>query len=327
MSITVLRAGLLTTLQDLGRNGYQKYGVIVGGAMDNYSLRIANILTGNEENAAALEMTLTGPSLQFEQDTVIAITGGNLSPTIAGSPVPMWRPVTIKKDSILDFGPCRSGCRAYMAVSGGFTIPKVLGSNSTYLRAGIGGYEGRALQGGDILPVGQPLIQPGTVTFPARFSAPQWYAGKTPVSAAGKPVSVRVLRGGQFNQFSPASQQALFQDEFRVTPRSDRMGYRLSGPALTVSEPRDMISEAVSLGTIQVPPDGNPIVLLADRQTTGGYPKIAQVVLADIPRIAQSKPGTSLRFQEVSLDEAESLYLENETGIRQVRAAIEWKRK
>ncbi|MDF2569518.1 MAG: kipA 1 [Sporomusa sp.] len=329
MSLTVLRPGLLTTIQDLGRYGYQKYGVIVSGAMDGYSLRVANLLVGNAEGEGVLEVTLIGPTLKAEADTLMSITGGDLSPTIDGQPVPMWRPVHIRKGSVLQFGRCKSGCRAYLAVAGGYAINKVMGSKSTYLRAGIGGLEGRPLQAGDILAV-NPLHSDSIqlirhLTQKAAnglvISTP-WYVGREHVIPEATPTVVRVMRGQQFALFTDESKDKLWHSLFQITLQSDRMGYRLSGTELLLEKPIEMVSEAVALGTIQVPPDGNPIVLMADRQTTGGYPKIGQVALVDVDKVAQLKPGEKIKFQEISVEEAASGYREREKTIDRLRTAI-----
>lgn len=333
MKIEVLSPGLMTSVQDLGRYGFQKHGVIVSGAMDSYALRVANILVANRQGEAALEITLVGPKLKIEKGTLLALTGGNLSPVMDGKPVPMWRPIYINKDSVLEFGACRSGCRAYLAVAGGFDIQEVMGSKSTYLRAGIGGFQGRALQKGDILESNIPggeladrvmkhLRKAGTV-----FSAPSWYVDRGYIPAAANPVSIRVMPGRQFECFTTDSRERLFSQPFLITTQSDRMGYRLSGTVLKLTEHLELISEAVALGTVQVPPDGNPIILLADRQTAGGYPKIAQVATVDIPRIAQVKPGGKLMFTRVSVEAAEQLYLQKEQDIETLKTAINLKFK
>ncbi|GGG05818.1 biotin-dependent carboxyltransferase family protein [Paenibacillus abyssi] len=329
MSMSVLQPGLLTSIQDLGRYGYQKHGVIVSGAMDAYSLRTANLLVGNEENEAVLEMTLMGPSLLMKKDTLVAITGGDFSPTLDKKPMPMWRPVYVKAGSVLEFGACRSGCRAYLAVAGGYDIPEVMGSKSTYLRAGIGGYEGRALKEGDELHF-RP--QAGhAVRFMKRlekaagsgsYASTSWYAGRGSIPQETDDIRIRVTRGSQFERFDHTSRHHFFHQPFRVTPQSDRMGYRLTGPVLQLQDPLEMISEGVCLGTVQVPPDGNPIILLADRQTVGGYPSIAQVTAVDIPIIAQMKPGKTFTFQEISVEEAQRLYLDLEKDMEEMKIAI-----
>ncbi|WP_275120716.1 biotin-dependent carboxyltransferase family protein [Alkalihalobacterium chitinilyticum] len=331
MSINILRPGLLTTIQDLGRVGFQKYGVIVSGAMDSYALRIGNLLVGNDEGEAAFEITLTGPTIEFEQDILIAITGADLSPTIEKVPVPLYKPVYVRKGSVLQFGPCVSGCRAYMAFGGGFDIEEVMGSRSTYLRAGIGGHKGRALKAGDQLTIntGRPqstrLIEELSTSSDRPFTTTSWSVATTFLQPVTKENTIRVIPGTHYERFTPESRQAFFDQTFSVTPQSDRMGYRLSGPSLELSEAFEVISEAVALGTIQVPSDGNPIVLLADRQTTGGYPRMAQVVSVDISLMAQLKPGDKVRFKEVTVQEAEQLYLKREHELSGLRAAVTFK--
>ncbi|SDE29928.1 biotin-dependent carboxyltransferase family protein [Sporomusa acidovorans] len=330
MKITVLRPGLLSSIQDLGRYGFQKYGVIVSGAMDSYALRVANILVGNEEGEGALEMTLMGPSLRLEQDTLLAITGGNMAPAVNGAAVPLWRPVFVKQGSVLEFKGCKPGCRTYLAVAGGFAIPPVMGSKSTYLRAGIGGFHGRALQQGDILPLTSSLPeQAGRLVKQLAgklqgkfFAATDWHAAKMHIPQSSAPIQVRVTCGSQYEQFTADSKTRFFNQPFQVAAQSDRMGYRLSGMVLELKEPSEMISEAVALGTVQVPPDGKPIILLADRQTAGGYPKIAQVAAVDIALIAQARPGDHIKFQEISHIAAEQLYLEREAYLQQLKQAI-----
>jgi biotin-dependent carboxylase uncharacterized domain len=329
VSITVIHPGLLTTVQDLGRYGYQKYGIIVSGAMDSYSLRLANLLVGNKEGEAGLEMTLMGPSLEIEKDTLFAITGGDLSPTINGEPVPMWRPVYLHKKSVLKFGACKSGCRSYLAVAGGYNIPEIMESKSTYLRAGIGGFQGRGLQKADVLQIKSPreeslkimknLAKKQSSNF---FGSTSWYLRREYIIKDSQNIKIRVIGDRQFHEFTLDSKKQFLNCPFKITPQSDRMGYRLSGPALKLEKPLEMISEAVSLGTIQVPPDGNPIILLADRQTIGGYPKIAQIAAVDISKVVQTKPGDKISFEEISLEEAERLYIEREKYIQNIRIAI-----
>lgn len=329
MNIEVLRPGLLTSIQDLGRYGYQKHGVIVSGSMDSYSLRLANLLVGNDEGEAALEITLIGPSLRIKQDILMAITGGDLSPIVDGVAIPMWRPVYLKQGSILKFGECKAGCRSYLSIAGGYKIPEVLGSSSTYLRANLGGFQGRALKKGDVLQSKSPqeqslkiLQQLAKQSSLASFVSTTWFVGRGHIPQDSQHITVRMMRGRQFDQFTAESIEQLLHASFRVTSQSDRMGYRLSGSPLKLVNPREMISEAIALGTVQVPPDGNPIILLADRQTAGGYPKIAQIATVDISTVSQSKPGTNIWFQEISLAEAERLYLAREAAVKKLKTVI-----
>ena len=325
----VLKAGLFTSIQDLGRTGYQKYGVIVSGVMDAFSLRIANLLVGNPEPEAVMEITMVGPQLKVEKNTMIAITGADLSPMIAGERVPMWRPVYITQDTILQFGACKTGCRTYLAVAGGYHIKAVMGSQSTYLRAGIGGFSGRALSNGDVLQVSpvkdqqRPFIKKLQKNNQTKnFVSSLWFVPEPLGLASSNNIVIRVTRGNEFSLFDAASQKKFFGNSFQITTQSDRMGYRLSGDALTLENPTEMLSEAVTFGTIQIPPDGQPIILLADCQTTGGYPKIAQVARVDLTILAQSNPGQLIHFSEISLQEAEDLYMKREIYLQEIKRSI-----
>ncbi|WCK54435.1 biotin-dependent carboxyltransferase family protein [Aneurinibacillus sp. Ricciae_BoGa-3] len=328
MQITVLRPGLLTTLQDGGRNGLQKYGVIMSGAMDSFALRMANLLVGNEENEAVLEITLVGPQLRFDTDGFISICGSSLSPEIDGEPVPEWRPVYVRAGSSLIFKQCRAGCRTYLAAAGGFHAEKVLGSRSTYLRAGIGGYNGRALQKDDVLVTDAPSEQSEARMEPikgqcsASFSSVNWSIGRELMPDYRENPVVRVVRGAQAELFTEQSRHAFYSEPFAVQTQSDRMGYRLKGEVLELAQQQELISEAVCRGTIQVPPEGQPILLMADCQTTGGYPKIGQVISVDLPVVAQVKPGETISFKEVSLEEAQRLLLQREQDIEKVKHGI-----
>ncbi|WP_400246724.1 biotin-dependent carboxyltransferase family protein [Niallia sp. JL1B1071] len=331
MTITVVRSGMLSSIQDLGRYGYQKYGVIVSGAMDTYSLRIGNLIVGNQEGEAGLEITLLGPTLVFEKDTLIAITGGDLSPEIEGKQVPLWRPVLVKKGSVLRFGKIKSGCRAYLTIAGGFAIPKLLHSKSTYLRAGLGGYEGRALKAGDRIETNSMTSYSSNLFNKLKnkytsqpFITTSWYVDFQKFITFNE-YTVRVLTGSHFSMCSTNSKLNFYTEKFTVSPQSDRMGYRLSGPELKLDEQVELLSEAVTVGTIQLPPDGHPIILLADRQTTGGYPKIAHVISVDLSLVAQMKPGGGICFQEITLKEAEALFIEREQWIGELEKFLKMK--
>ncbi|KGR84890.1 biotin-dependent carboxyltransferase family protein [Lysinibacillus odysseyi] len=328
MSVQVLHGGLLTTVQDLGRFGFQKYGVIVSGAMDCVSMRVANLLVGNEEEEGVLEVTMFGTKLHFEQDQLVAITGGDLQPTIDGQPAPMWRPVLIRRGSILQFKSAIRGCRSYLAFAGGIDIPLVMGSKSTYLRAGIGGLSGRALQKGDCFacsgttnPIGQSFIQ----QLEQADQSFTWYVDVRQLGLFRKNEAIRVMHGSEFHRFNPESRHAFFSSLYKITTQSDRMGYRLEGPPLHLSETFDLLSEGVTYGTIQVPSNGQPIILMADRQTTGGYPKIGQIISADLPRLAQMQPNTEIRFTEVSLEQAEEALFEIERVMADIALGIRLK--
>lgn len=329
MGIEILNPGLQTSIQDLGRYGLRKYGVIVSGAMDFFAHRVANILVGNDESEATLEITLLGPKILIKEDSLISICGGNLSPKINNESIPMWRPVYVKKESVLSFGESKLGARAYIAFAGSFKVDKVMGSKSTYLRAEIGGYNGRQLKKGDRLNINSPsnfsrriidkLLKGEDVK---EYFYPKWSVTSNILPKYSRNTAIRVVKGGEFECFSELSQNNFFENNYLVTPQSDRMGYRLKGDLLELRKPMEMLSEAVALGTIQVPPDGNPIILLADRQTTGGYPKIAQVISVDIPIVAQRKPGDKINFKEITLREAQELYMQREKDIRDLKTSL-----
>jgi antagonist of KipI len=313
--ILVIAPGMLTTVQDPGRPGWQRHGVTPGGAVDTHALRLANLLVGNADGAAGLEITLAGPTLQFAEEALIAICGAEFDVSIEGRRVPAWRPVRLAQGAVLAIAAARTGCRACLAVAGGLAVPRVLGGRGTHLAAGFGGFEGRTLRAGDVLKSGPPSLWAkrlaGALAGAGIFSAARWEVGATARPAYAAAPTVRVIRGPQWEWFNPETQARFLQERFTVTPRSDRMGLRLatSGPGLTDQMLREMVSEGVATGTVQVPPDGQPIVLLAERQTIGGYPKIATVVTVDLPVLAQLRPGDSVGFRDTSVAEAQELWL------------------
>jgi KipI family sensor histidine kinase inhibitor len=291
-TITVLRPGLFTTVQDSGRWGHQSNGVPVSGAMDGVSHRLANALVGNDGQAATLEVTLVGPELRMEADAMVAVTGANLSATHDGGTVPLCMPVRFRKGSILRFGERRTGTRAYIAFDGGVAVPPVLGSRATHSLTGLGGLSGRPLAAGD------RVVLADHAGAPVRRRLDLEHGG-----AAGG-IRLRVLRGPQDDFFPDEAFDALQRNRFSVTPQSDRMGYRLRGAQIPRISDREMISDATFAGAIQVPPSGEPILLMADRQTTGGYPQMATVITADLPLAAQLAPGDWIEFQICSLADA-----------------------
>lgn len=330
--IEIVRPGLLTTVQDLGRYGAQCIGVPASGAMDAHALRIANRLVGNEDDAAGLEVTLVGPALQFRSDALIAIRGGNWNAMIGNKPVPMNRPVWIAPGSRLDLGQAIAGCRAYVAFAGGIDVAPVLGSRSTYLRSGFGGLKGRALKKGDQLAMcaGADPSFSGLRNCPAfaseGFAAPKWSVRVDPDLFALRPQRIRFLAGRHWEQLTASVQSMFLGENFRVGAASDRMGYRLEGVRPERHEYGNIVSEAVAFGTIQLPPDGNPIVLMADRQTVGGYPRVGEVASVDLPLLAQLKPGDTLRFEKIALSEAHELIHEQEVGLAHLQASISARR-
>ena len=324
MSVNVLNAGLLTTIQDIGRTGSQKFGVLVSGAMDSYSMRIANLLVGNDEREGVLEITLFGTKLQFEEDTLIAITGGDLQTTVDGIPVANWRPLIVRKGSILKFGFAIEGCRAYLAIAGGIDIPVVMESKSTYMVAGIGGFKGRALQQNDQLSFGSLTESNDKVfTLIEREGTPDWAVPHHPLVNLASTQTIRFIEGTEYKHFDDASKQRLVREPYVVTPQSNRMGLRLEGQALSLTEKLEMLSEGVTFGTIQLPPNGKPIILMADRQTAGGYPKIGQVITADLGSLSQVKPNATLYFKLITHAEAERELIAKEELINQFKIGIQ----
>lgn len=309
MTIEVLRAGAMTTVQDLGRRGHQHEGVPESGAMDAHAARLANLLVGNPETAAVLEVTLAGPSLRFDAPSTIALGGGDFGAMLDGAALAPWRTAGVKPGATLELGGAREGCRAYLAVAGGIDVPTVLGSRSTYLPAALGGIEGRALRRGDVLSLGRA---PGP-------------AGGRALSLAQRPLydgNVRLVAGEPLSALGDAVRAALFGAEFRVSRDSDRMGCRLEGPSLGATRLPESFSSGVAMGTVQLPPGGAPIVLMADHQTTGGYPVLGHVATVDLGKVAQLRPGDAIRFAEISLDEAQRLYLERERAFAALRRAL-----
>jgi antagonist of KipI len=318
-TIQVIHSGFFTTVQDGGRFGYQKAGVSVGGVMDSFASRIANLLVENDANEATLEITMNGPTLRFETDALVAICGGAFRCALNGEPVSMWKPLVIRRGDVLSIGACQSGYRAYIAFAGGLNIPLVMNSRSTHVQAHIGGFHGRALQPGDVLSLRSNAITipEGSIGWGIAFSARNYINGKRKI--------VRVVEGPEYNMFTEQSQKRFFSSAYEVTTQSDRMGYRLQGQVLERKTNQEMISEAVVFGTVQVPASGQPIVLMADCQPTGGYPRIAQVISVDLPILAQARPGDHIQFQKVSWQEAHRLYVEREKEIKKWKMIIRQK--
>lgn len=289
----VRKPGMMTTVQDLGRWGYQALGVPVAGAVDSQALRLGNLLCGNGEGAAALEIALLGPSVEFEGHGLIVLSGADLRPRLNGQDVPRWTALVVNEGDILSFGGFRQrGCYAYLCVAGGLEVPEVMGSRSTYLRGGFGGQAGRALKAGDRLETGRPTPDWDRLQG---FVCPAVLAGDDDWGEL-----IPAIEGPQADVMPRETREMLFSATFRVTRHSDRMGCRLEGPPLLHSGPADIVSDAAPPGAIQVPGDGQPIVLLADRQTTGGYPKPAVVAGAALGKLAQRHPGQEVRFASVT---------------------------
>lgn len=320
MAFTLIRPGVASSVQDLGRCGYQKYGIIVGGVMDPPSARLANWLVGNPDDAALIEFSFLGPSILFEDQTLFALTGGHCRPKLDGISITPGRPLLARAGQILTIGGLTAGCRGYFAVAGGIDVPEWFGSRSTYIRAGVGGYGGRMLQPHDRIPVGRPvpLVQKLMVCLPDTedgwfFSLRRSYRGAK---------TIRVIADGFWDRFTEESRRTFQEAEYTVTTASDRMGYRLDGPELHLEKPLEMYSEAVTNGSIQVPRGGHPIILMTDHQSTGGYPRIAQVASADLPILAQLPPQSRLRFRLISISEAERLLVAQEKRLMHLRLSV-----
>ncbi|WP_265181646.1 biotin-dependent carboxyltransferase family protein [Geomicrobium sp. JCM 19055] len=325
MTVEVVKPGVQTTVQDIGRFGYLRQGVLQSGAMDTISLRTANQLVGNDEFAAALELTIAGPSLKFETDALLAVTGAGMQPVIDGKEYSLGVPLFIPKGQMLSFKPIKHGIRAYVAVAGGFNVPQVMDSHSTYLRAGFGGFEGRALQKGDVLAIQETnhkyfnWMKEQAGGF---VKALKWGANSLRLDEESNQ-SIRIFKGTHWDRFTEDSQKKLIHTEYFLTTQSDRMGYRFEAEeTLELKDAFNVLSEAVDFGTVQVPSEGKPMILMADRQTTGGYPRMAQVIAADLSRLAQLRPTETMRFELVSFKEAEDLYVQQERSMTERKAGI-----
>jgi biotin-dependent carboxylase-like uncharacterized protein len=290
--IRVLEPGALTTVQDLGRPGQLRYGIPPSGPVDRAAFVLANRLVGNPDGAAGLECTVVGPRFECQAPCAMAVTGAAMPVAINGQEAEAWRTLPLRPGDVVRLGPARAGVRAYVAFSGGIDVPPVLGSRATYVRGRLGGLEGRALRRADVLRL-----------FPAPPPRPRRVRPEAVPSYADEP-EIRVVLGPQDDAFTEEGLQAFLTGPYEMLPQSDRMGARLRGPRITHRRGHDIISDGIALGSIQVPGDGQPIVLLVDRQSTGGYTKVATVCSFDIGRLGQVKPGQRLRFRALSLADA-----------------------
>jgi antagonist of KipI len=331
MNAVVTRAGFLTSVQDLGRTGFRQFGVSTSGALDSFALRVANLLVGNDEGAAGLEITLGGLQLQFEDERIVAWCGGEFDVQIGSRALPAGHVAHLQKGDELKFGGAQIGCRCWLAVLGGIDVPVVLGSRSTDLRANFGGLEGRTVRDSDILPLrtwrGSSAFAKATADKPIPATGvSSWTAPHDWASPASRHPNLRFIRGVDWNRFNASTLQRLTSEAFTVSPDSDRMGVRFDGPELKRENETDLISESVAPGTIQVPPSGKPILLLGDCQTIGGYPKIAHVITVDLGIAAQLCAGNAVRFCEVALQDAHRLLLERERDLERFRIGLSLQR-
>ncbi len=302
MGIRIHHPGLLTTVQDGGRSGYMQFGITPAGVMDERSFLLANRLVGNRGGEAVLEITLQGPEIEFTSAAIFAVTGGDLQPMLGGEPVPMYCSVQAKPGDRLRFAGRKSGFRSYIAFGGGLDVPAVMGSRATDLRAGIGGLEGRKLQSGDELHFGAATSAEAGRTLPQE-------------DFSGREKILRVILGPQEEAFTEKGKATFLSETYTVTPRSDRMGCRMDGAAIETVHGSDIITDGICMGAVQIPADGRPIIMMADRQTTGGYAKIANVIAVDLPVAAQLMPGDTVRFRAVSVQEAQELLLRQQTRL------------
>ena len=299
MGFKVLKSGLLTTVQDAGRRGYQRYGMAVSGSVDVHSYIYANILVGNEPTEAVLEVTLMGPTIEFTSPSVIAITGGDLTPRINGEPAQMYKALRIAKGDVLSFGHIKSGCRADIAFAGGLDIDEIMGSRSTYIKAGLGGHHGRNLQDGDMVEFRRENVIPANIDIREMDPPIDWTGDYT----------VRVVLGPEEDRFTDAGIGTFLSSEYKVTNSFDRMGVRLEGDVIEHVNDANVISNGIPFGAIQVPDSGQPIIMLSDRQTVGGYTKIATIINVDMPMIAQCKAGDRVHFKAINIYEAQELFV------------------
>ncbi len=301
--IKFINGGMLTSIQDFGRYGYQKFGMPVSGAMDAHSLQIANWLVGNKRNEACFEITYLGAEIEFQTETTIAIAGAMMHATLNGKPIRMHASIAIKSGDVLVMGAVVKGMRAYLAISGGILVPEVMGSRSTYLRGKIGGFKGRKIENGDVIEIGNNTNSAyKEVPAPLLFIYP-------------KVQTIRVLKGTEIDRFTDEGFKTFLNSEYTVSNENDRMGYRLSGPAIKHKDGADIISSGIVNGSIQIPGHGEPIIMMADHQTVGGYTKIANVITVDLPILAQMKAGDKIKFKEIKLEEAQYLLAKEKENI------------
>lgn len=313
MGIKIANGGFLTTIQDMGWFGYQETGMAVSGVMDTRSASLANILVGNDVNEAVIEVTMMGPMMEFTKDNMVAVTGGDLGAKLDGKPMPRYEAVLVKAGQVLSFAGMFSGSRAYVAFAGGLDVPVVMGSKSTNLKSKVGGLEGRKLGAGDEIG----------------FAAPKtWLPNMKdrklePDDFAAREITLRVLMGPQDDYFTEKGIATFLGSTYTVSNEYDRMGCRMQGEIIEHKNGGDIITDGISFGAVQVPSHGNPIVMMADHQTTGGYTKIANVISVDLPKLAQCMPGFKIHFEKVSIEEAQDLYCAEKAGFKDLKESLE----
>lgn len=308
---SVLAPGGYTTIQDEGRYGYQRMGMPVCGALDAFAFHAANLLVANSANAAVMEITVMGPRLEIMAEADLAVTGAEMGMTLNAQPLDVWKSFRVKPGDILDIQQVKSGCRAYLAVNGGIDVPEVMGSRSTHVAGNIGGYQGRLLKAGDIIKCGRATRLKGIRAMPSDM-----------IPSYPPEIVLRAIPGPQ-DDFFQEGLDVLFQSDFMVSTKADRMGYRLQGPKIGIRTgmPKSIISEPTMPGGVQIPPDEQPIILMVE-QSVGGYTKIVTVISVDLPKVAQATPGDTIRFERVSLETAHSLYKEQQKKIQKLAARL-----
>ncbi|HST29867.1 MAG TPA: biotin-dependent carboxyltransferase family protein [Chthoniobacterales bacterium] len=324
MNARAIRAGFLTSVQDLGRTGLREFGVSSGGALDRHALRVANLLVGNEESAAGLEITFGGLRLRFSDDRIVAWCGGNFKARLGSTDLPSGHASLARSGEDLSIESPAVGCRAWVAISGGINVPIVLASRSADLKAGFGGINGRPTRDGEEVPLGENSERSkNLVRKLADRRIASWKPPHDWSNPARRDPLLHFVRGADGNHCVPGAMESFGAENFFVSPDSDRMGVRLDGPRLERSNQADLLSEAVAPGTVQVPPNGKPILLLNDCQTIGGYPKLAHVITVDLGIAAQLRPSDIVRFREISLADAHRALIERERDLKQFRHGIE----
>ncbi|BAK43495.1 biotin-dependent carboxyltransferase family protein [Eggerthella sp. YY7918] len=303
MGLVVKKPGVITTVQDNGRFGYQGSGFSTNGVMDHRALHLANLLVENDPDAPVLEFALAGPTLRFTTNTFVAITGGDFAPTLDGNPVPRYAAFMVRRGSILRFKASRTGCYGYLAIAGGSVdVPEVMGSRSTNLKCEFGGWRGHPLTPGDYLP-----FTTKSLDFLPNLGSHRVEVDDAFYGFDRDEITVRVIPGPQEDLFTEAGIETFYSQPFSTTTKCDRMGYRLDGPEIETKHGSDIISDGIAFGAVQVPSHGRPIIMLADRQTTGGYAKIGTVATVDIPKLVQRPPGSVVRFEPITVQEAQTL--------------------
>ncbi len=324
MSMKVIKPGMLSSFQDGGRWGYQSLGVSVCGAMDLLSHQLANVIVGNTEDFATLEITLMGPTLTFTESCCVCLAGADMQAKLNDKPVNRYRPLVISPGDTLTLPQAKEGTRAYLAAYGGFAIPRLLGSQSTYLRSGFGGWHGRGLKAGDEIALNVSL--PTSANALKTLSETLWNKRIYLPSALGIWASrksiVRWVRSEDWTDLTPQSQAAMYKTAWRIANDADRMGFRLEGPKLTLQTQKERLSEPTTFGTMQLPASGQPIVLMADRQTTGGYPKLGCISSVDLPILAQKKPGDHVHFMAIDLTQASALDAARQEALKELTVQL-----